>query len=76
LSDFNEEANMQVKRAVTGIFFAALAAVPFAATPASAGALTDCINSEFWNQNLHSCPGVFTSCVNSEFWNQNLPSCV
>lgn len=66
---------MRSKRALAGIAFAALTAIPFGAVPARAGALTDCINSEFWNQNLHSCPGVFTSCVNSEFWNQNLASC-
>ena len=67
---------MRVKRAVAGVVFASLAAMPFVASPAHAGALTDCINSEFWNQNLDSCPGVFTSCVNSEFWNQNIPSCI
>ncbi|HEV2754695.1 MAG TPA: hypothetical protein VG318_02820 [Actinomycetota bacterium] len=67
---------MRSKRALAGIAFAALAAIPLTAVPAQAGALTSCINSEFWNQNLASCPGVFTSCVNSEFWNQNLLSCV
>ncbi len=66
---------MRSKRALAGIAFAGLAAIPLSAVPAQAGALTDCINSEFWNQNLDSCPDVFMSCVNSEFWNQNLESC-
>lgn len=63
-----------MKRFLVATAIAAVVALPVA--PAHAGALTDCINSEFWNQNLASCPGVFTRCVNTEFWNQNIPSCI
>lgn len=61
---------MRVRRALAGIVFSALAAVPLLAGPAHAG-LRQCIATEFWNgiEAVASCPGVAQDCVAREFWN-------